>query len=123
MTTTDLNHAPANGLHRCACGCKYWVTIESDLPPYFIHVCFDCGDRWEAHPPCPHCKSTSGVYRLGRGALGCLDCYWDADDDAIVVSGLVAAAPEYGENAIVVLLSEPPERRFRAGETVTVTAG
>lgn len=44
--------------------------------------------------------------------------------ETILVTGPVAAAPEYGEHAIVVLLNGPTgSRKFQAGETVTVTAG
>ena len=41
-----------------------------------------------------------------------------------IATGTVAAAPDYGPNAIVVFLDSPPEqRKFQAGERVTVRAG
>jgi hypothetical protein len=39
----------------------------------------------------------------------------------VQATGLVAAAPDYGDLAVVVFLNEPPHERFRAGEVVRLT--
>lgn len=41
-----------------------------------------------------------------------------------IATGTIAAAPDYGPNAVVIFLDSPPEpRKFQAGERVTVRTG
>lgn len=41
-----------------------------------------------------------------------------------IATGLIAVAPEYGPNAVLIFLDSPPEpRKFQAGERVTVRSG